>query len=41
MKIIFAENAFGGHYTEKILSEERLFRKFFFKLTIELESNMY
>ena len=27
--------------SEKILIEERLSRKFFFKLTIELESNMY
>jgi hypothetical protein len=34
MKIIFAENAFGGHYTEKILSEERLFRKFFSNLQL-------
>ncbi len=27
MKIIFAKNAFGGHYEKIILSEERLFRK--------------
>ena len=65
MKIIFANNGFGGHYAEKLWfwynmevhhlakhkgmnfnsliteSEERLVRKFFFKLTTELESNMY
>ncbi len=44
MKIIFAKNAFGGHYAEKIL--EKLWAKkdlleSFFKLTIELETNMY
>ena len=29
MKIIFAKNAFGCQYAEKILSEERLVRKIF------------
>ena len=29
MKTLFAKNAFGGHYVEKILGEERLSRKFF------------
>ena len=27
--MLFAENAFGGHYAEKILGEERLSRIFF------------
>jgi hypothetical protein len=37
MKIIFAKNAFGGHYAEKILKKfcaKKDLLEFFFKLTI-------